>query len=153
MYRGKNPSRNSVGRFDPLKITDDIKKSMGQNDPLIFGGVLLIFADWQKEGFSHQLHPESKTVGEGIALGDAVHLVHAFLKLFKRFLLLIRESAVQFLAVPGNQLQQFFQSFVTTSALLEGRDVAVPELVKRFHPFSPFAFGFPLECHIGILSI
>jgi hypothetical protein len=31
MYRGKNPSRNSVGHFDPLKKTDEIKKSMGQN--------------------------------------------------------------------------------------------------------------------------
>ena len=36
MYRGKNPSRYSAGHFVPLKITDDIKKSMGQNDPLIF---------------------------------------------------------------------------------------------------------------------
>ena len=73
MYRGKNPSRNSVGHFDPLKITDDIKKSMGQNDPLFFGGVLLIFANRQKEGFGHQLHSESEAIGEGIALGDAVH--------------------------------------------------------------------------------
>jgi len=77
MYRGLNPSRSSVGHFDPLKITDDIKKSMGQNDPLIFGDPLLVFADWQKEGFSHQLHSDSESVGEGIALGDAVHLVHA----------------------------------------------------------------------------
>ena len=53
MYRGKNPSRNSVGHFDPLKMTDEIKKSMGQNDPLIFGGVLLIFANRQKKGFGH----------------------------------------------------------------------------------------------------
>ena len=44
--------------------------------------------DKQKEGFSHQPHSESESVGEGISLGDAVHLVHAVLKLFERFFLL-----------------------------------------------------------------
>jgi len=82
MYRGLNPSRSSVGHFDPLKITDDIKKSMGQNDPLIFGGVLLIFANRQKKGFGHQLHAKTENVGEGIAFGDAVHLVYTTTHLF-----------------------------------------------------------------------
>ena len=144
MYRGKNPSRNSVGHFDPLNFwTDEIKKSMGQNDPLIFGDPLLVFADWKKEGFSHQLHSESEAIGECIALGDAVHLVHAFLELFKRFLLLVRKRSVQLLAIPGYQFQQFLESFVTARALLEGRDVAVPELVNCFHLFYLFQ-GRPL---------
>ena len=70
------------------------------------GGVLplLVFANWQKEGFSHELHAESESIGEGIALGDAVHLVHALLKLFECVFLLIRECTVQLFAIPGNQL-------------------------------------------------
>ena len=95
--------------------------------------LIFVLAQWQKEGFSHQLHTESEAVGEGIALGDAVHLVHAVLKLFECFFLLIRERTIQFLAVPGDKLQQFFQPLVAASALLEGRDVPVPELVKCFH--------------------
>ena len=58
-----------------------------------------------KEGLSHQLHSKSETVGEGIALGDAVHLIHAFLELFKRFLLLVGKRSIQFLSIPGYQLQ------------------------------------------------
>ena len=81
---------------------------------------IFILTQWQKEGFSHQLHSESEAVGEGIALGDAVHLVHAFLKLFECFLLLVRERAVQFLAIPGYQFQQFLEPLVTSRALLEG---------------------------------
>ena len=111
MYRGKNPSRNSVGHFDPLKMTDEIKKSMGQNDPLIFWDHLLVFANRQKEGFSHQLRSKSETVVEGIALGDAVHLVHTILKLFECLLrplsirgILSRERTVQLFAIPGYQL-------------------------------------------------
>ena len=88
--------------------------------------LIFILTQGQKEGFCHQLHTEPKSVGEGIALGYAVHLVHAVLELFERFLLLFRKGSVQILAVPGNQLQQFLQPFITTSALLEGRDVAVP---------------------------
>ena len=80
---------------------------------------LFILPQGQKEGFSHQLHSESETAGEGIALSDAVHLVHAFLEFLQRFLLLIRERAIQFLSVPGDQLQQFFEPLVTTRALLE----------------------------------
>ena len=41
---------------------------------------IFILTQWQKEGFSHQLHSESEAVGEGVALGNAVHLVHAVLK-------------------------------------------------------------------------
>ena len=67
--------------------------------------LIFVLAQWQKEGFSHQLHSESEAVGEGIALGNAMHLVHAVLELFQRFFLLIRERAVQFLTVPGDQLQ------------------------------------------------
>ena len=37
---------------------------------------IFILTQWQKEGFSHQLHSESEAVGEGVALGNAVHLVH-----------------------------------------------------------------------------
>ena len=82
--------------------------------------LIFVLAQWQKEGFSHQLHSEPEAVGKGIAFGDAVHLVHAVLKLFKRFLLLFRKGSVQILAVPGDQLQQFFQASIATSALLEG---------------------------------
>ena len=88
--------------------------------------LIFILSQGQKEGFSHQLHSESEAVREGIALGDAVHLVHAFLELFERFLLLIRERAIQFLTVPGDQLQQLLQPLVATGALLKGGDVAVP---------------------------
>ena len=73
---------------------------------------ILILTQGQKEGFSYQLHSESEAIGEGIALGDAVHLIHAVLELFERFLrplsirgLLSRERTFQFLTVPGNQLQ------------------------------------------------
>ena len=69
--------------------------------------LIFVLAQWQKEGFSHQLHSEPEAVGEGIALGDAVHLVHAILELFKCFFLLIRECAVQFLAIPGYEFEQF----------------------------------------------
>jgi len=54
-----------------------------------------------------------------------VHLVHAVLKLFKRFLLLVCQRFTEFLSVPGNQFQQFLQPFVSTGALLEGGNVAV----------------------------
>ena len=67
--------------------------------------LIFVLAQWQKEGFSHQLHSEPEAVGEGIALGYAVHLVHAVLELFERFLLLVRERAVQFLAVLGDELK------------------------------------------------
>ena len=81
---------------------------------------IFILTQGQKEGFCHQLHTESEAVGKGVALGDAMHLVHAILEFFKRFLLLLCKCAVQFLTVPGNQLQELLQPFVTTSALLEG---------------------------------
>ena len=45
---------------------------------------------------------------EQCTLGDAMHLIHAVLELFECFLLLFRERAVQLLAIPGYQLQQFF---------------------------------------------
>ena len=66
--------------------------------------LIFILTQGQKEGFCHQLHTEPKSVGKGIALGDAVHLVHAVLELLQCFFLLIRERAVQFLTVPGDQL-------------------------------------------------
>ena len=69
--------------------------------------LIFILTQWQKEGFSHQLHSESEAIGECIALGDAVHLVHAILELLKCFRLFVRKRAVQVLTVPGNQLQQF----------------------------------------------
>ena len=69
------------------------------------GGNSFILSDWQKEGFSHQLHSESESVGEGVALGDAVHLVHAFFEFFQRFFLLFRKRTVQLLAIPGYQLK------------------------------------------------
>ena len=50
---------------------------------------LVIVTQGQKKGFSHQLHSEPESVGEGIALGDAVHLIHTFLESIKRFLLLV----------------------------------------------------------------
>ena len=88
--------------------------------------LIFVLAQWQKEGFSHQLHSESESVGESIALGDTVHLVHAVLEFFEDILLLICERSVQFLSVPGDQLQEFLQPFIATSALLEGRYVSVP---------------------------
>ena len=69
---------------------------------------IFILTQWQKEGFSHQLHSESEAVGEGVALGNAVHLVHAVLKFFKCFFLLVCERSVQFLTVPGYEFEQFF---------------------------------------------
>ena len=53
--------------------------------------LIIILTQGQKEGFSHELHSESKAIGEGISLGDAVHLVHAVLKLFECFFLLFCE--------------------------------------------------------------
>ena len=69
--------------------------------------LIFVLAQWQKEGFSHQLHSEPEAVGKGIAFGDAVHLVHAVLELLKCFLLLVRERTVQFLSVPGYEFEQF----------------------------------------------
>ena len=62
------------------------------NKPLLQADALqiFIFTQGQKEGLSHELHSESEAVGEGIALGDAVHLVYTFLELFQRFFLLVR---------------------------------------------------------------
>ena len=94
---------------------------------------IFILTQGQQEGFSHQLHSESEAVGEGVALGNAVHLVHAVLKFFKDLLLLICECSVQILAIPGNQLQEFLQPFVATSALLEGGYISVPEFVNDIH--------------------
>ena len=88
--------------------------------------LIFVLAQWQKEGFSHQLHSESESVGEGIALGNAVHLVHAVLEFLQCFLLLVCKRFSQLLAIPGYEFEQFFQPFIATSALLEGRDVAVP---------------------------
>ena len=51
---------------------------------------IFILTQGQKEGFGHQLHTESEAIGEGIALCDAVHLIHAVLKFFKCFLLFVR---------------------------------------------------------------
>ena len=65
--------------------------------------LIFVLAQWQKEGFSHQLHSESEAVGEGVALGDAVHLIHAVLELFKRFLLLVREGSTKLVAIPRHQ--------------------------------------------------
>ena len=95
--------------------------------------LIFVLAQWQKEGFSHQLHSEPEAVGKGIAFGDAVHLVHAILELFQRFLLFVRKRTVQFLTVPGYEFEQFLEPFIATSALLEGGDIAVPEFVKCFH--------------------
>ena len=67
--------------------------------------LIFILTQGQKEGFCHQLHTEPKSVGEGIALGYAVHLVHAVLELFERFLLLVRERTIQFFAIPGDELK------------------------------------------------
>ena len=67
--------------------------------------LIFVLAQWQKEGFSHQLHSEPEAVGKGIALGDAVHLVHAILEFLQCFLLLFRERFSKLLAVPGYQLQ------------------------------------------------
>ena len=67
--------------------------------------LIFVLAQWQKEGFSHQLHSEPEAVGKGVALGDAVHLVHVLLELFKSFFLLVRERAVKFLSISGDQLQ------------------------------------------------
>ena len=87
---------------------------------------IFILTQGQKEGFSHQLHTESEAVGEGVALGNAVHLVHAVIELFECFFLLFRKCSVQVLSISGNQLQEFLQPFVAASALLEGGYVSVP---------------------------
>jgi len=50
------------------------------------------------------MHTESEAAREGVALGNAVHLVHTVLKLLQGFLLLVRECAVQFLTIPGDRL-------------------------------------------------
>ena len=91
----------------------------------VFRLLLFVLTQWQKKGFSHQLHTELEGVGEGIMLGDAVHLVHAILELLQRFLLLFCESLTELLSIPGNQLQEFLQPFIAASALLEG-GYAVP---------------------------
>ena len=70
--------------------------------------LIFVLAQWQKEGFIHQLYSESEAVGKGIALGDAVHLIHAFLEFLQRFLLFVCKRAVQFLSVPGYEFEQFF---------------------------------------------
>ena len=82
--------------------------------------LIFVLAQWQKEGFSHQLHSEPEAVGKGIAYGDAVHLVHAVLELFKCFLLLVRERADKFLSIPGYEFEQFLEPLVTACVLLEG---------------------------------
>ena len=82
--------------------------------------LIFVLAQWQKEGFSHQLHSEPEAVGKGIAFDDAVHLVHTVLELFKRFLLLVCKRFSQLLAVPGDQLQQLLQTLISTGALLKG---------------------------------
>ena len=81
--------------------------------------LIFILTQGQKEGFCHQLHTESEAVGEGIALGNAVHLVHAFFELFQYFFLLFCKRFTQFLTVPGDQLQQLLQPLIATSALLK----------------------------------
>ena len=63
-----------------------------------------------------------------------MHLIHTVLKLLQRFLLLVRKRAVQFFSIPGDQLQQFLQPFIATSALLEGGYVTVPELLADVLP-------------------
>ena len=77
------------------------------NKPLLQAVALqiLILSQWQKECFSHQPHSQAESAGEGIEIGDAVHLVHVFLELLKCFLLLVRECTVQLFAIPGYQLQ------------------------------------------------
>ena len=92
----------------------------------MFGVLCFVLTQWQKKGFSHQLHAQAESVGESIALGDAVHLVHAVLEFSEDLLLLICERSVQFLSVPGDQLQELLQPFIATSTLLEGRYVSVP---------------------------
>ena len=93
---------NAQNNFVFIRFKSHIKVAAGTLLPRRL--LLFVLAQWQKKGFSHQLHSESETVGEGIALSDAVHLVHAILELLKCFFLLIREGAVQFLAIPGDQL-------------------------------------------------
>ena len=94
---------NAQNNFVFIRFNSHIKVAAGT---LLPRRLLLFFlTQWQKKGFSHQLHSESESVGEGIALGDAVHLVHAVLELFECFLLLAPKRSVQFLAIPGYQLQ------------------------------------------------
>ena len=115
---------NAQNNFVFIRFNSHIKVAAGT---LLPRRLLLFFlTQWQKKGFSHQLYSESESVGEGITLGDAVHLVHAVLEFFKDLLLLICERSVQFLTVPGNQFQELLQPFVATGALLEGRYVSVP---------------------------
>ena len=64
-----------------------------------------------------------------------MHLVHAILELFQRFLLFVRKRAVQFLTVPGYEFEQFLEPFIATSALLEGGDVAVRSSYSDGRPF------------------
>ena len=95
-----------MGQNDPLIVRDEQKIKWSKWPLDFFGGLpLLVFANRQKEGLSHQLHSESESVGEGITLGDAVHLVHAFLELLECFFLLFRERAAQLFSIPGYQLQ------------------------------------------------
>ena len=114
---------NAQNNFVFIRFNSHIKVAAGTLLPrrLLF----FVLTQWQKKGFSHQLYSESESVGEGITLGDAVHLVHAVLEFFKDLLLLICKRSVQLLSVPGNQFQQFLEPLVATSALLEGGYVAV----------------------------
>ena len=79
--------------------------SFHTNKPLLQEAALqiLILTQGQKEGFSYQLHSESEAVGEGISLGDAVHLIHAFLEFLQRFLLLVRKCFAQLISIPRHQ--------------------------------------------------
>ena len=88
---------------------------------------------WQK-CFRHQAHTQAKSISERLALGDAVHLVAAVLILLQRFLLLFCQRSIQFLAVPDHQFHQLLELLVNTIALLEGRDVAVPEFLADVLP-------------------
>ena len=86
---------NAQNNFVFIRFNSHIKVAAGT---LLPRRLLLFFlTQWQKKGFSHQLYSESESVGKGIALGDAVHLVHAVLEFFKCFLLLVPNGGVLFL--------------------------------------------------------
>ena len=70
----------------------------------ICGLLLLVLIQVQKKGFGRQQYSKSESVREGIALGDAVHLVHTVLKFLQRYFLLFCKRSVRFLTVPGDQL-------------------------------------------------
>ena len=94
---------NAQNNFVFIRFKSHIKVAAGTLLPRRL--LLFVLAQWQKKGFSHQLHSESEAVGESIALGDAVHLVHTVLELFKRFLLLVRQSFIEFFSVTGNKFE------------------------------------------------